>query len=451
MQRAGRPSTDPRRNLPSVESLLSSEPFVDLSRIWSRDEVKREVVAHLAAVRRASEGALEGSRLAEEIGRRIEARHRLPLRRVLNGTGVLIHTNLGRSPIGAQIWRDAEDSTRYANLEFDLDSGERGRRDELISGIASQIFGCEAAILVNNNAAAVLLLLSASAKGREVVVSRSELVEIGGAFRVPEIVEQGGAKLREVGTTNRTRAADYEGVCGRKTAALLVVHQSNFRIVGFTEAPALEELVEVSKKKRVPLFVDEGSGRIVDLGKYGLAAGATIREMIASGVDAVTASTDKLIGATQGGLIIGKREIIDRCARHPLLRAVRAGKESYAVVGRTLQSFLRSKQESEIELYRMLAAPLEELRMRATAIASKFGADVIESASVVGGGTTPGETVPSVAIAMRGEANRIAEAARNLSLPLIGMIENDRFRIDLRSIAPEDDAELLRALEAAMR
>src|SRR5205085_4061593 len=279
-----------------------------------------------------------------------------------NATGILIHTNLGRSPIDKTIWDAAQDVVRgYSNLEFDLDRGERGARDEHLSSLCQSLFGCEAAILTNNNAAGTLLVLASVAAKKEVIVSRGELVEIGGAFRVPDVIQQGGAKLREVGTTNRTRARDYADAVGRKTAAMLRVHRSNFTIVGFTETPSVEDLVEVARAKKVPLLYDEGSGRVVDLHPYGFSVESTLADLIAQGVDVVTCSTDKLIGATQGGLILGREEFVAKCRRHPLMRALRAGKESYAVIGETLRAFATSKHELVVPIYRMLATSVEEL------------------------------------------------------------------------------------------
>ncbi|MCA1734056.1 MAG: L-seryl-tRNA(Sec) selenium transferase, partial [Acidobacteria bacterium] len=351
------------RRIPSVEKLLSSSPFEPLLNRWGRLEVKQELGRQLDAFRSdPSTIASEPEAIADLVAARLDRALAPSLRPVINATGIIIHTNLGRSPIGATLLGGANAAiTAYANLEFDLDEGARGKRDAHLSELASRLFGCEAAILVNNNASAVLLLLAATARGREVIVSRGELVEIGGSFRVPEVITQGGAILREVGTTNRTRAADYANAAGPETAAMLRVHRSNFEILGFTETPEPADLVEISRSRGIPLFYDEGSGRVVDLVSYGFSSAPTLRQLVASGIDAVTCSTDKLIGATQGGLILGTRAIVDACARHPLMRALRAGKESYAVVGETLRAFLTGKQEELIPIYAMLAQPLEAI------------------------------------------------------------------------------------------
>ena len=313
------------RSIPSVERILSAAAFAPLVAEFGRERVKEAVVEHLTTVR-ATRAAYAEEEAVSAVTAALAAATRSTLRRVINGSGVIIHTNLGRSPIHPGIWQEAaEIVSGYSNLEFDLEEGDRGARDEHLTAVCRTLFGCEAAILANNNASGTMLVLAALAAGKEVVVSRGELVEIGGAFRVPDVIQQGGAKLREVGTTNRTRARDYAEACSRKTAALLRVHRSNFDIVGFTETPTVAELVAVARQKKVPLLYDEGSGRVVELHPYGFAPGETLADLIAAGVDVITCSTDKLIGATQGGLILGRAELIAKCRRHPLMRALRVG------------------------------------------------------------------------------------------------------------------------------
>jgi len=431
------------RGLPSVERILSGAAMAPLVEEFGRARVKAAVAAHLDALRRDripwderdAAGAIRA--LAGESTSS-------PLRRVINGSGVIIHTNLGRSPIAPAIWeRAAAITTGYSNLELDLAAGDRGARDEHLSALCATLFGSEAAALVNNNASAVLLLLSAVARDREVIVSRGELVEIGGSFRVPDVIQQGGARLREVGTTNRTRALDYADAAGADTAAILRVHRSNFEIVGFTETPSIDELIDVARSKALPLLYDEGSGRVVDLAKYGFASAPTIRELLAAGVDAVTCSTDKLIGATQGGLILGSEEIVAKCRKHPLMRALRAGKESYAVIAETLRAFATGRHEEEITIYRMLAAPLDALRARAEEIVRGTQCRVVESDCALGGGTTPTETIPSVAVAVPG--NAAENAARFLASdpPIVGRIVDNVFTLDVRTML-EGDPEIVR-------
>jgi len=432
------------RAIPSVERILSSALFAPLVERFGRTRVKESVSAYLDELR-AARGAWNESEALDAIAIRVLAATASTLRRVINATGVIIHTNLGRSPIDGALWSDAANVvTGYSNLEFDLERGERGARDEHLAELCRSLFGCESAILTNNNAAGTLLLLAATAAGREVLVSRGELVEIGGSFRVPDVIQQGGAKLREVGTTNRTRARDYASAAGAETAAILRVHRSNFDIVGFTETPPIAELIEVARETKIPMLYDEGSGRIVDISKYGFGKKETIHELIAAGVDAVACSTDKLIGATQGGLILGREEIVAKCRKHPLMRALRAGKESYAVIAETLRAFATERHEERVPIYRMLATPLDVLRDRAR----KLGAQtIIDSRCALGGGTTPTETIPSIAIEVAGNANEQYARFLNNDPPIVGRIVDDRFTLDMRTVLEEDLAALALCLQ----
>lgn len=436
------------RAIPSVERLLSGESFLPLIEGFGRDRVKEALVRHLDGVRAARVSYDDGHAVADVAATLREATSST-LRRVINGSGVIIHTNLGRSPIDPQIWLSAEALVEgYSNLEFDVEEGGRGARDEHLTALCQSLFGCEAAVLANNNAAGTLLLLAAVAAGKEVIVSRGELVEIGGAFRVPDVIQQGGARLREVGTTNRTRARDYAEAVTRRSAAILRVHRSNFDIVGFTETPSVEELVEVARAKKLPMLYDEGSGRVVALEKYGFARGETIRESIAKGVDAVTCSTDKLIGATQGGMILGRAEIIAKVRKHPLMRALRSGKESYAVIAETLRAFAVVQHEERIAIYRMLAAPVEVLRARAAKLVRGTAARVVPSDCALGGGTTPAETIPSVAVEVRGSASKLQSHFLRNDPPIVGRIVDDRFTIDVRTLLEEDLPHVRNAVRA---
>src|SRR5438132_2923667 len=426
------------RGIPAVERLLSGQGLAALVARYGREQVKGALVAHLEALR-LSRNPYDESGALQAVSIILEESTSSTLRRVINATGVIIHTNLGRAPIDSALWQRAGDIVEgYSNLEFDLDAGERGARDEHLESICRSLFGCQAAILTNNNAAGTLLLLASVAARREVLVSRGELVEIGGSFRVPEVVEQGGAKLREVGTTNRTRARDYSSAVTKKTAAILRVHRSNFDIVGFTETPPIEELVEITRAKKLPLLYDEGSGRVVDLARYGFRRRDTIRELMAKGVDVVTCSTDKLIGATQGGLILGRSEIVAKCRKHPLMRALRAGKESYAVIAETLRAFATDRYEKDIPIYRMLAVTVDELRARAASLVAGARCEVIESECALGGGTTPTETIPSIAVAVRGNANDLYAKFLKNDPPIVGRIVDDRFTLEVRTLSERD-------------
>ena len=401
---------------------------------FGRSRVKEAVVAHLDLLRSARE-AFDETVAVQWVRGALAGATQSTLQRVINASGIIIHTNLGRSPIDAALWQRAGAiATGYSNLEFDLDAGERGARDEHLESMCRTLFGCEAALLTNNNAAGTLLLLAAVAPKREVLVSRGELVEIGGSFRVPDVIQQGGAKLREVGTTNRTRARDY--VVKRSTAAILRVNRSNFDIVGFTETPPVEDLIEVAHSKKLPLLYDEGSGRVIDIAKYGFRKRDTVRELMAKGVDVLTCSTDKLIGATQGGLILGRAKIIEKCRRHPLMRALRAGKESYAVIAETLRAFVTDRYEHDVPIYRMLATPLDELRARAKVLAGGARCKVIDSDCALGGGTTPTETIPSIAIHVPGKANALY--AKFLEQKIVGRIVDDRFTLEVRTLLEQD-------------
>jgi L-seryl-tRNA(Ser) seleniumtransferase len=436
------------RTIPSVERILSAASFAPLVADYGRERVKEAVAEHLATLR-AHRAPYVDADARDAAAATLSTSIRSTLRRTINGSGVIIHTNLGRAPIDPALWAEAaEIVSGYANLELDLEDGARGARDEHLTTLCQSLFGCEAAILTNNNAAATMLVLAATAAGKEVVVSRGELVEIGGAFRVPDVIQQGGAKLREVGTTNRTRARDYGDVLSRRTAAILRVHRSNFDIVGFTETPTVPELIDVARAKKIPLLYDEGSGRVVDLHRYGFAPAATIAELIAQGVDVVTCSTDKLIGATQGGLLLGCEELIARCRRHPLMRALRVGKETYAIVAATLRAFATAKHEERIPIYRMLATPLDVLRARAEHLVRDTRCTVVESRCALGGGTTPTETIASIAIEVPGNANALYTRFLRNTPPIVGRIQNDRFTLDVRTVLEADLTSLGAALRA---
>ncbi|MDP9191768.1 MAG: L-seryl-tRNA(Sec) selenium transferase [Acidobacteriota bacterium] len=441
-------SDSSRRTIPSVERILSSASFSALVAEYGRERVKEAVAEHLATLR-AHRDAYQETEARDAAAVSLAASTGSTLRRTINGSGVIIHTNLGRAPIDATIWAEAaEIVTGYVNLEFDLKDGGRGARDEHLTTLCRSLFGCEAAVLTNNNAAATMLVLAATASGKEVVVSRGELVEIGGAFRVPDVIQQGGAKLREVGTTNRTRARDYTEAISRRTAAILRVHRSNFDIVGFTETPTVPELIDVARAKKVPLLYDEGSGRVVDLHRYGFATASTIAELIAQGVDVVTCSTDKLIGASQGGLLLGSEELIAKCRRHPLMRALRVGKETYAVVAATLRAFATAKHEERIPIYRMLATPVDVLRTRAQHLVRGTPCAIVDSRCALGGGTTPTETTASVAIEVPGDANALYTRFLHNDPPIVGRIQNDRFTIDVRTVLETDFTNLGAAIRA---
>jgi L-seryl-tRNA(Ser) seleniumtransferase len=389
------------------------------------------------------------------------------LRRVINATGVIVHTNLGRAPLpAAACERMAEIGRGYCNLEYDLDRGTRGHRHVHAERLLCQLTGAEAAVVVNNNAAATLLVLAALAAGREVIVSRGELVEIGGGFRVPDVMAQSGAMLREVGTTNRTRIADYAAAISDRTAMILRVHPSNFRIEGFTERPALSDLAALAHRFQLPLFEDLGSGW---LGEHqGVRGGEAPRilkdepsaaDSLAAGADVVAFSGDKLLGGPQAGLIVGRRPIVDTIRRHPLMRAVRADKLAYAALEATLAIWTQEPERWRVPVYRMLTIPLAELERRAQALAARLSetrglrAAVVDGVSTVGGGSAPGSALPTRLVRLEAaglSASALDARLRAASPPIVTRIENDRVVLDVRTIGEEEDEDVVSAVGSAL-
>ena len=369
------------------------------------------------------------------------------LRPVINATGVVIHTNLGRAPIAPiALARVAAIAGGYSNLEYDLAAGTRGSRTVHAESLITALTGAEAAVVVNNNAAATLLILTGLASGREVVISRGELVEIGGGFRVPDVMRQSGATLREVGTTNRTRVNDYTAVVSAATAMFLRVHPSNFRMEGFTERPALADLVQAGRATGVPVVEDIGSGCLID----DLAGEPSVQASIAAGVDLVCFSGDKLLGGPQCGIIAGTRVLVDRLRTQPLMRALRADKITFAILEATLAEYVAGRASSTVPVQRMLHATADEIEARAMAVGEQLAARgwqiaLISGSSAVGGGSAPGLGLPTVllSISRDGQSAAATEAwLRTLDPPVVARIENDRVVLDLRTVLPEQDALL---------
>jgi L-seryl-tRNA(Ser) seleniumtransferase len=424
------------RDLPSVDRLLAGPRLVDLPHELALTAARNVLDQARAEIRAGREpGPLEDAVL-EEI-----ARARRPsLRRVLNATGVLVHTNLGRAPLAeAALARVAEVGAGYSNLEYDIERGERGSRQEHLSSL-ERLTGAEAALVVNNNAAAVLLALAALAERREVVVSRGELIEIGDGFRIPEVLARSGARLVEVGTTNRTRASDYEAAIGPETALLLRVHQSNFRVVGFSEQPALAELAAVAERAGLPLVDDLGSGALAPVGDE-----PTPAESLRAGTDLVCFSGDKLLGGPQAGIVVGRADLVEKLRRHPLQRALRADKLTLAALEGTLQLALDPETRDEIPVLRMLHEPLERVRARAARLAEQVGGEVEETVARVGGGALPLAELPSTACAVE---ESLAEPLRLGDPPIVGIVRDGRLLLDCRTLT---DAELDEAAAAVRR
>lgn len=384
------------------------------------------------------------------------------LRPVINATGVIINTNLGRSPLSQRaIEAIVAVAGSYSNLEFDLDKGSRGSRQAHIRDLVREVTGAEDALVVNNNAAATLVALAALAAGREVIIARGELVEIGGGFRVPDVMAQSGARLVEIGTTNRVRLSDYANAITPDTAMLLVVHPSNFRIIGFTEAPALADLAALAHEHGLPLMHDLGSGALVATERWGLGHEPSVAESVRAGADIICFSGDKLLGGPQAGILIGRHETLAQIERHPLMRAIRIDKLTLAALEATLRAYIDATFEAEAPIWRAIGQPLDTVRARAERLAARLNeagisAEVIDGESTVGGGSLPGETLPTAlcAIPRRG-AHRLVDPAqlvaklRSAPQPVIARVLRDQALLDVRTIAPTEEEPLFEAVRWA--
>lgn len=447
------PVTHLLREIPSVDGLLKHARCETLLARYNREYVTgkcREIVDELRAELRQGKGRAD--ELQEEaILVRVESRIRaesIPGHiRVVNATGTILHTNLGRALLPqAAVDAMAAVASYPVNLEYDLAAGKRGRREQMIQRLLVELTGAESATVVNNNAAAVLLGLNTFAQGREVIVSRGELIEIGGAFRIPEVMAKSGAILKEVGSTNRTHPADYENAISDRTALLLKVHASNYKVVGFTSEVTLDQLVAIGKKHKLPVMEDLGSGALIDLSRYGLPKEPIVSERIRAGADVVTFSGDKILGGPQAGLMVGRREWIDRINKNHLQRALRCGKLTLAALEATLRLYRQSPDIAQvIPTLRAFTRPLNEIRQFGEAVLPRlqaalgdsFSFRLEESTSQIGSGALPTEELPTFVIAVEHQSwspTRIAEKFRSASLPIIGRIRDDRFLLDLRTI-----------------
>jgi L-seryl-tRNA(Ser) seleniumtransferase len=457
------------RKLPSVDELLHQPEITGLVESEGRAAVTgaaREVLETLR--QEIASGSLDASAvdlavggLASAVERRLRQSLAPSLRPVINATGVILHTNLGRAPLAeAALERIREVAGVYSNLEFDIASGERGKRDVHVERLTARMLNQEgltgiATVVVNNNAAAVLLSLNTLAEGGEVIVSRGELVEIGGSFRIPDVMAKSGAVLREVGTTNRTRLADYEKAINERTRLLLRVHRSNFQIVGFTEQPALENLVALGRKHKLRVLEDLGSGAMIELRSVGVSGEPSVWDSLRAGVDVVTYSGDKLLGGPQAGLISGQSETVARIRANPLFRALRVDKLTYAALEATLLAYVR-QDHNAIPALRMMRLSAEEIGSRAQSLADKLRAkapkmevELTEGASVIGGGAAPGATLPTVLLAITCEglsADELAARLRAHQPPIIARVEQGRVLLDLRTVFPDQDAIIVGAL-----
>ena len=458
------------RQIPSVDELLGQPRLAELSKRVDRNlvvEVARAVLADLRG-RIAGDAnwtalGLNAASVEELISAEVERILSRSLQPVINATGVILHTNLGRAPLPEAVVDEfRRTATQYSNLEYDLEAGARGKRDVHTADLLTRLTGAEAGIVVNNCAAAVLVALAALARGGEVIVSRGELIEIGDGFRIPEIMEQSGAILREVGTTNRTRLADYENAINEKTRVLLRVHPSNFKVTGFTDKPSLEELVVLSQRRGLPLVEDLGSGCLVDLSEFGVSE-PTVRQSIDAGVSLVMFSGDKLLGGPQAGIIAGEKELIARVRRYPLFRALRVDKLSIAALEATLGAYLRAAWD-EIPAIRMIRATPQELKRRAENFIRELRPElpldeveieIADGSSLVGGGSTPSQSLPSKMIRIASARYSAAKLEQRLrcapaGVSVIARVEDDRLILDLRTVFPEQEPVLVKTLAAAL-
>lgn len=441
------PSVD--RLVRAVEATLSAMPHAELVQIARAvlDEARREAPASPPTL--------------DELAATVAAQARQvltpSLRRVINASGVVIQTNLGRAPLSDEALAAMQAVAQgYSNLEYDLDAGTRGSRYGHVNALLARLTGAEAGLAVNNNAAAVLLVLACFCQGKDVLVSRGQAVEIGGGFRIPDVLRQSGARLVEVGTTNRTYSHDYAAALTPDTGAVLTVHRSNFQIVGFTHEPLEHELRHLTHEASVLWIDDWGSGSLLRPERYGLAAEDIVQDRVAAGCDLVCFSGDKLLGGPQAGLIVGRFDLIALLRKHPLLRALRIDKLTTAALEATLLSYVRGRAEQELPVWQMISTPADALNIRAEALADQIrasghAAEAVPCESAVGGGSLPGATLPSWAVALPGVPDTLHGRLRHGDPPVVGRIVADRLLLDLRTVRPYEDADVLAAASAALR
>lgn len=457
------------RQIPAVDQLLLRPAISSWVVRTSREFVVSEIQKLLQKVRdsiRSSGGTagtdISAGQLETDLIEILQRRLCPGLRAVINASGVVLHTNLGRAPLSTAAQESLSVfSTNYTNLEYDISKGSRSHRDELLESLLQEVLGCEAATVVNNNAAAVFLILNTLASGKEVIVSRGELVEIGGSFRIPDILKRSGAILHEVGTTNKTRIQDYQDAFGSNTALLLRVHPSNFRMLGFTERPELNDLVTLARSLEIPLVEDIGSGCLVDLSPYGIQDEPVVQESLSSGADLVSFSGDKLLGGPQAGIIAGKKELVDTIRGNPLMRTYRVEKLVYGALEATLSGYRFGRAVSEIPVIRMIAMTGQELRSRARSFSRKLRTRlpkgiqirISEGNSVVGGGSCPECRLPTTLITIESDLirpNDIGTRLRSQDPPIILRLEEDRAVIDLRAVFPAQEPALIEGILKAV-
>lgn len=441
--------SDRLRALPAVDSLLNADTgrrlVAEYGHAATREALRAVLDASRAALRAGQDASTDADALLDAAVAHLQTQFTPSLRPVINATGVIIHTNLGRAPLSEAAQQAMlEVAAQYNTLEYDLEAGQRGSRYTHAEALLCQLTGAEAALVVNNNAAALVLILSALAQGRGVVISRGQLVEIGGGFRIPEIMAQSGARLIEVGTTNRTRLTDFAAAIDAETGLLLRVHSSNFKQIGFVEQPELAELGALAHERGLPLVDDLGSGALLDTARYGLAPEPTVQASIDAGAALVAFSGDKLLGGPQAGIIVGRAELVQRLKRHPLARALRVDKLTYAALQATLEHYRRDEALTQLPIWRMIARPLAEIEAEARQWAEVLGGEVIAGESTVGGGSLPGATLPTALVALDAPSpDRLLTSLRGGDPPIIARITADRVCLDPRTILPGQVESLL--------
>jgi L-seryl-tRNA(Ser) seleniumtransferase len=444
------------RDLPSVDQLLQGAQVQEWIVAYGRPLTVEAIRSALnqARARFAQTGDLPNSVAILQEAQNILEKWIMPtLLPVINATGVVLHTNLGRAPLSqAALFAAQSVSAGYSTLEYDLERGQRGSRLIHAEALLQRLTGAEAALVVNNNAASVLLILTALARRRGVVIARSQLVEIGGGFRVPEVMKQSGARLIEIGATNRVHLTDYEAALEEKPALILRAHRSNFRLIGFTSEPELSEIAVVARQAGIPLVDDLGSGAMLDTTRFGLGHEPMVQESLAAGADLVCFSGDKLLGGPQAGIIIGRADLIARLKKHPLARAIRADKLCLAALSATLLHYVKDEAEREIPIWRMIATPLELLKERAAAWAATLGqGEVLLGESTIGGGSLPGETLPTYLLALSvSKPDRVLTRLRQQRPPIIARLDENRVILDPRTVLPEQERDLLAGVRAAL-
>jgi L-seryl-tRNA(Ser) seleniumtransferase len=435
-----------------VDRVLQSAPLADVLSQYRRDlatQLVREVLQEYRDDPQRPESAPPAHEVADVVRARVLREWAPGPRRVINATGVVLHTNLARAPLGRAAVHAMEIASGYSDLEFDIRGGERGDRQTRIRSQLTALTGAEAALVTVSASAAVLLALTVLAKGREVIVSRGQSVEIGGGFRIPVVLQQSGAKLVEVGTTNRTRLSDYEEAITERTASILNVHASNFRIVGFTESVAVTDLASLARAHDIPLLDDNGSGALLETERFGLAHEPMVQESLAAGSDIVAFSGDKLLGGPQAGLILGRKHLIQRLSKHPLARAVRPDKITLAALTATVHAYLQGNAEETVPIWRMIAQTAEGIRTRAQRMQSEAESrglrlELLAGESTVGGGSLPGETLPTTLLVLPRSIS--AHSLRALDLPIVARTHAGLALVDLRTVSEEEEPTLVEGL-----